>query len=141
MRRHKTDKSDAHEIAKFHFRTERSTTYQDLKVAISISTAVAIAFFFLSESIFSIFTSNAEIINLGNILLLLTIMLEPGRATNLVVINSLKAAGAVRFPVYIGVLSMWGVAVPAAYSLGVYFSLGLIGIGSLLYVMNGYAGL
>ncbi len=55
-------------------------------------------------------------------------MLEPGRATNLVVINSLKAAGAVRFPVYIGVLSMWGVAVPAAYSLGVYFSLGLKGI-------------
>ncbi|RXJ02798.1 IS110 family transposase [Anaerobacillus alkaliphilus] len=29
MRRHKTDKSDAHELAKSHFRTERTTTYQE----------------------------------------------------------------------------------------------------------------
>ncbi|WP_096186284.1 IS110 family RNA-guided transposase [Evansella halocellulosilytica] len=29
MRRHKTDKSDAHELAKSHFRIERSTTYQE----------------------------------------------------------------------------------------------------------------
>ncbi|WP_078552969.1 IS110 family transposase [Bacillus alkalicellulosilyticus] len=29
MRRHKTDKSDAHELAKSHFRLERSTTYQE----------------------------------------------------------------------------------------------------------------
>lgn len=29
MRRHKTDKSDAHELAKSHFRTERSKTYQE----------------------------------------------------------------------------------------------------------------
>ncbi|MDQ0258099.1 hypothetical protein J2S74_005564 [Evansella vedderi] len=29
MCRHKTDKSEAHELAKSHFRTERSTTYQE----------------------------------------------------------------------------------------------------------------
>ncbi|WP_017728219.1 IS110 family transposase [Halalkalibacterium ligniniphilum] len=29
MRRNKTDKSDAHELAKSHFRTERTTTYQE----------------------------------------------------------------------------------------------------------------
>jgi putative MATE family efflux protein len=101
---------------------------RSLKIAITVSATMAILFYFLSRPIFSIFTSNESIIGLGSLLLLLTIILEPGKAFNLVVINSLRAAGDVRFPVYMGILSMWGVSVTISYTLGIYFGLGLIGV-------------
>jgi Na+-driven multidrug efflux pump len=85
-------------------------------------------FYLFSELILAIFTSNVEIINVGTLLLLLTIILEPGKAFNLVVINSLCAAGDVKFPVIIGIFSMWGIAVTISYTLSLYFELGLIGI-------------
>ncbi|MCL7746251.1 MATE family efflux transporter [Halalkalibacter alkaliphilus] len=101
---------------------------RSLKIAITVSATMAILFYFLSKPIFSLFTSNESIIGLGSLLLLLTIILEPGKAFNLVVINSLRAAGDVRFPVYMGILSMWGVSVTISYTLGIYFGLGLIGV-------------
>ncbi len=81
-----------------------------------------------AKPLLSIFTDNPEIIKEGTILLYLTLLLEPGRSFNLVIISSLRAAGDVKFPVIIGVISMWGVSVPLAYLLGITFDLGLIGI-------------
>jgi putative MATE family efflux protein len=101
---------------------------RSLKIAIIVSTGMAVVFYLFSNQLFSIFTSNPEILATGSFLLLLTIILEPGRAFNLVVINCLRAAGDVRFPVYLGILSMWGVAVSTSYILGIYYGLGLIGI-------------
>ena len=101
---------------------------RSLKIAIVISLGMAIVVSLLSKPLFSIFTDNSAIISLGSILILITIILEPGRSFNLVVINSLRAAGDVRFPVYIGILSMWGVSVTLAYLLGIQLGLGLVGI-------------
>ncbi|UOE93229.1 MATE family efflux transporter [Alkalihalobacillus sp. LMS39] len=101
---------------------------KSLNIAILISLVMAGVFSLFREDLLRIFTSNSDIIALGSILILLTIILEPGRAFNLVVINSLRAAGDVRFPVYMGILSMWGVAVPLSYILGIHFGLGLIGV-------------
>jgi len=39
-----------------------------------------------------------------------------------------RAAGDVKYPVIVGVFSMWGVAVGLSYMLGVYFGYGLIGL-------------
>ncbi len=44
------------------------------------------------------------------------------------IINSLRAAGDVKFPVYMGVISMWGVSVTLSYILGIHFGLGLVGV-------------
>ncbi|MFD1017811.1 MATE family efflux transporter [Thalassobacillus hwangdonensis] len=101
---------------------------KSLKLAIVISLLVAIVFYFSSDALLSIFTDNTSIIAQGSILLLLTIILEPGRAFNLVVINSLRAAGDVKFPVYIGILSMWGVSVTLAWFLGLHLGMGLAGV-------------
>ncbi|RNA70091.1 MATE family efflux transporter [Alteribacter keqinensis] len=76
----------------------------------------------------SIFTDNPDIIQLGGILLLLTVILEPGRTFNLIVINCLRAGGDVRYPVYIGILSMWGVSVTISYTAGLLLGLGLVGV-------------
>ena len=56
------------------------------------------------------------------------IFLELGRSTNLVIIQSLRAAGDVRFPTYLGMASMWGVSVLFSYILGIAFHGGIIGI-------------
>lgn len=101
---------------------------KSLKIAIFVSFVMALTFSIFSERLLGIFTDNFEIISIGSTLILLTIILEPGRAFNLVVINSLRAAGDVKYPVYIGVLSMWGIAVTLSYILGVVFGLGLIGV-------------
>ncbi|PGT82003.1 MATE family efflux transporter [Bacillus sp. AFS040349] len=101
---------------------------QSLYAGIIISTLMAIIFSLFSDSLLGIFTSNERILEVGGILILLTIILEPGRAFNMVIIGSLRAAGDIRFPTYVGILSMWGVSVPIAYILGIHFDLGLIGI-------------
>ncbi|MFB1081393.1 MATE family efflux transporter [Jeotgalibacillus sp. JSM ZJ347] len=101
---------------------------KSLKIAIYISFGMAVLFSIFSETLLGIFTENEDILFLGSILIYLTMILEPGRSFNLVMINSLRAAGDVKFPVYIGILSMWGVAVFFAYLLGIVFGLGLIGI-------------
>ncbi|QPC46042.1 MATE family efflux transporter [Mangrovibacillus cuniculi] len=101
---------------------------KSLKIAIFISFASAIVFSLFAKPVLGIFTSNEAILTTGSILIYLTILLEPGRAFNLVVISSLRAAGDVKYPVYIGIASMWGVAVVLAYTLGVWAGLGLIGV-------------
>ncbi|WP_170006690.1 MATE family efflux transporter [Bacillus fonticola] len=101
---------------------------RSLKIAIAVSLGMALLFSIFSKSLLGIFTDNPEIIALGTVLIWLTVILEPGRSFNLIVINALRAAGDVRFPVYMGILSMWGVSVTLSYVLGIVFGLGLVGI-------------
>jgi Na+-driven multidrug efflux pump len=101
---------------------------KSLKIVVFISLIMAGIFSIAAEPLLRIFTNNEEIISLGKTLIYLTIILEPGRSFNLVVINALRATGDVRFPVYMGILSMWGVSVTLSYILGIWFGLGLIGI-------------
>ncbi|MDF0726974.1 MATE family efflux transporter [Cytobacillus sp. S13-E01] len=117
-----------HMIGAKEFENAYRRCLRSLYMAIGISTLMAVIVSFFSDSFFSIFTDNKEIIKIGGTLILLTIILEPGRAFNLVIINALRAAGDVKVPVYMGILSMWGVSVPIAYILGVHFGLGLVGI-------------
>lgn len=98
------------------------------KIAITASTCMAIAFSFLAEPLLHIFTTNPHVIETGKILILLTVVLEPGRAFNLVIIGALRSAGDVKFPVYMGILSMWGISVTAAYFFGIVLGFGLPGI-------------
>ncbi|MDU0330415.1 MATE family efflux transporter [Paenibacillus sp. 3LSP] len=80
------------------------------------------------HDLIGLFTEDPAIIATGASIFLLSIVLEPGRTFNMVIINSLRAAGDARFPVLMGVCSMWGVSVPLAYLLGVHLEIGLLGI-------------
>lgn len=101
---------------------------KSLKIAMIVSVSMAAIFAIFRTQLFSIFTENKSIIYTGGIILIIDVLLEPGRAFNLVVINSLRAAGDVRFPVYMGILSMWGVSVVLSYILGIHFGIGIIGM-------------
>jgi putative MATE family efflux protein len=101
---------------------------KSLRISIFISLMMAGIVYLVAKPFLGIFTDNASIIESGTFLLLLTIILEPGRAFNLVMISSLRAAGDVKFPVYIGIIVMWGIGVTFGWFFGIYLGLGLIGI-------------
>jgi len=99
-----------------------------IKIAIILSTGMAGLFALLGHPLMRIFTENQDIIKLGAIVIAIDVILEVGRATNVVGIGALKAVGDVKFPVYIGVFSMWTIAVGLGYFLSIKCGLGLIGI-------------
>ncbi|MED0664102.1 MATE family efflux transporter [Geobacillus thermodenitrificans] len=101
---------------------------KSLYSAIAISVLMAAVTYWFAEPLLSLFTDDRSMIDLGRKLLLLTIILEPGRSFNLVIVSSLRAAGDVQFPVYMGILSMWGVGVTVAYVFGIALGFGLVGI-------------
>ncbi|MBU9724233.1 MATE family efflux transporter [Bacillus alkalicola] len=102
--------------------------YRGLKVAMAVSVAAGAVLAIFPEFFLGIFTDDAEIIAIGGTLLLIGVLLEPGRTTNLVVISSLRAAGDARFPVIVGIFSMWGIGVLLSYVLGIHLGYGLIGV-------------
>jgi putative MATE family efflux protein len=89
---------------------------------------MSVVIFLFRKPLFEIFSENPNIVKTGGKLLALAIVLEPGRVFNLVLMNSLKASGDVRFPVFMGCISPWIFAVGLAYLLGIRFGLGLIGV-------------
>lgn len=101
---------------------------KSLKISIVISLSMATVVYFYSSQLLGIFTDDMTILETGAGLLLMTVVLEPGRAFNLIMISSLRAAGDVKFPVYIGVAVMWGIGVTFAWFFAIYLNLGLIGI-------------
>ena len=76
---------------------------------------VSILVLIFAVPIFKLFTTSEAIITLGVKVLAVDIFLEFGRCANVIIINCLRAAGDVQFPVYIGIMSMWGVSVLFGY--------------------------
>lgn len=117
-----------HLVGKGDKETASSQCMKSLRLAIIVSLSISLIFVLTGKSLLSIFTTNKDIISIGSLLLIVDLFLEPGRATNLVVINSLRAAGDVRFPVYMGILSMWGVSVTLSYFFGIILGYGIVGM-------------
>lgn len=101
---------------------------RSLRVSLVLTLGVVGVAALFRRDLIGLFTTDPAIIAVGSTILLLSLVLEPGRTFNLVVINALRAAGDARFPVVVGVASMWGVSVPLAYLLGVTWKLGLVGV-------------
>lgn len=90
-----------------------------------VMVAVVITF---RHPLMSLFTDNEEIIKIGASVLVLSIILETGRTLNIVIINSLRAAGDATFPVIMGALSMVMMSVPLGYLFVFVLDMGLPGI-------------
>jgi putative MATE family efflux protein len=71
---------------------------------------------------------NPQIVKLGMAVLVADILLELGRSRNLVLVNALRAAGDVRYPLYVGLFSMWFFSVGMSWLLGIQIGWGLVGI-------------
>ena len=103
-------------------------TLRSFRQSMAITLVISTTFIFLRYSLIGIFTEDPMIIKIGAAVLLIDIFVEIGRTANLVIIQSLKAAGDVNFPVIVGIFSMWLISTLGAYVFGIHFELGLVGI-------------
>ena len=82
----------------------------------------------LKKPIMNIFTTNPDILKASLKIFPLMIVLEMGRVFNIVIINSLHAAGDIKFPMFIGISFVFTIAVLFSYILGISLRWGLVGI-------------
>ena len=82
----------------------------------------------LRRPVMGLFTKDEQILTLAYGVMLTDFIREAGRSRNLVLVNSLRAAGDVRFPLYIGLVSMWLFSVGFSWLLGIRMGWGLAGI-------------
>jgi putative MATE family efflux protein len=114
---------------------------KSLRYSLIMTVGIAIVVAIFREPLLSFFTKDDEIISMGSTLLLLCLILEPGRTFNLVVINSLRATGDANISLIMGFISMWGISVPLAYFLGIHLGFGLPGIWIAFIVDEWFRGI
>lgn len=108
---------------------EASRTVLDtIKPAVISSILIAFVLFFFSDSLIGMFTSNEEVLRLGKMVLFIDIFLEIGRAFNMVLVRGMQAAGDIKFPITVGILSMWVIATFLAYVFGISLGWGIGGV-------------
>jgi len=100
------------------------TLWTSLPVAVSIATINCL----ICPLTLKLFNCDPATMVLVRQVLMVGILIEIGRTTNLTIIGSMKAAGDVLFPVFVGMAVMWGVGISVGYSCGVWFSLGVAGV-------------
>lgn len=105
-------------------RVVRRGLARGLAVSVVVATLAALA----APWALRLFTHDPQIITAATALLWWTVVLEPGRTFNLVVINALRAAGDARYPVLAGAASMLLVLAGGSWLLGSHFGLGLPGV-------------
>ncbi|MBT2729558.1 MATE family efflux transporter [Bacillus sp. ISL-75] len=114
---------------------------KSLRYSLIMTVAIAILIAFFREPLIGFFTKDQDIVVLGSKLLLLCLVLEPGRTFNLVVINALRATGDASISLVMAFISMWGISVPLAYFLGIHLGLGLPGIWFAFIVDEWFRGI
>lgn len=97
-------------------------------LGIGLSVGTAGFFALVSRPVLQIFTDDPEMIRLVSKLLLVDIVLEIGRVTNLVFGNALKTSGDVIYPMIIAVVFVFFCAAAGTWLLGV--RLGWLGLGA-----------
>lgn len=106
----------------------RRRARRSLGWGLAVSVGVALLAALSARWTLRLFTRDPQVLATAQLLLWITVLLEPGRTFNLVVINALRATGDARFPVAAGAVSMLFVMAGGAWLLGVHWGLGLPGV-------------
>jgi putative MATE family efflux protein len=102
--------------------------YRYFSAGMVLSIVLMSLLFLVQAPILQFFTKDATVLRLIAAVFIVSLLLEPGRNFNVIIIPALKGAGDVRFPVVIGILFMWGIGVLFSYVFGHTFGWGLTGV-------------
>ncbi|WP_172199067.1 MATE family efflux transporter [Campylobacter sp. RM16188] len=117
-----------HLVGAMRFDDAYKRTFYALKLGFIATTIVVLAAYFGKEIIMDRLNLTAELKEIMMPLFALSIVLETGRTFNIVIVNSLRAAGDAKFPLITGLIFMWGVSLPLGYYLGIVQGMGIIGV-------------
>ncbi|WP_291259113.1 MATE family efflux transporter [Fusobacterium sp.] len=101
---------------------------KSLKLSIVLAFSVTVLAWLFKNQIMGVFTKDRAILEASLKIFPLMVVLEVGRVFNIVIINSLHAAGDIKFPMFMGIIFIFIVAVPFSYLFGVKLGWGLVGI-------------
>jgi putative MATE family efflux protein len=104
------------------------TVWTSVKWALLFTLCMVALVMIFRYPLLKLFTDNPAVVEIGATVLLLSIVLETGRTMNIVIINSLRAAGDAKYPVIIGAFSMVAMSLPLGYLLVFQLDLGLVGV-------------
>lgn len=93
-----------------------------------VTVGIALLLALFARPLFGLFSTDPQVIALGQQVMWIEVVLEIGRCFNIVLVRNLQAVGDVKFPVLLGVCSQWVVGVGLAWLLGIYLGFGLVGI-------------
>lgn len=116
------------EVGKKHLEEANAVCLFSVRCSFLISLAAVGLLCVLRREVLGLFTDDLEIISMGATVIFSDVILEIGRSRNLVFVNALRAAGDVRFPLYIGLFSMWFFSVGMSWFLGIHLGWQLTGI-------------
>lgn len=117
-----------HLVGAMRFDDAYKRTFYALKLGFIATSIVVLAAYFGKEIIMDRLNLTAELKEIMLPLFALSIVLETGRTFNIVIVNSLRAAGDAKFPLITGLIFMWGVSLPLGYYLGIVQGMGIIGV-------------
>ena len=98
------------------------------RVSLMVTLTGSVILALMGKSILSAFTENQEIIAMGCWVLIVDCFLEIGRTSNIFAVGTLRATGDVVYPVIIGIIFQWLVAVGLSYVVGIPLGYGLVGM-------------
>lgn len=113
----------AKEIEKAYYKC-----FKSLKISLILAFVVSSLVVVFKTQIIELFTTNKFIIETSLKVFPYMVLLEVGRVTNIVVLNSLQATGDIKYPMTVGIVFIFIVAVPFAYLFGIGLKWGLVGI-------------
>lgn len=99
-----------------------------LRAACLISFLVSLLLCVFCKPLFGLFTRDPQVLNMCQTIMAIELVLELGRAGNIVLFRALQAAGDIRFPILLNVTTVWAVAVGGGYLLAIVLGWGLPGI-------------
>ena len=102
--------------------------WSTLRIALTVSELLTLLILIFCDPIYSLFTADPVIHELGRKVVMVEFLLEIGRSVNIVMVRCLTTAGDVWYPVTVGVFSMWLVSVLGSWLLRHAVGWGLAGI-------------
>ncbi|MDR1002863.1 MAG: MATE family efflux transporter [Oscillospiraceae bacterium] len=102
--------------------------FRTLAVSAVITMITSVLFYIFCEPLLGLFTDNPETIALGKQIMFIEMFVDLGRCGNVVLVRGLQATGDTKYPIAVGIVSMWIVAVGLSYVFAIVLGWGLAGV-------------
>ena len=112
-----------------------------VRTGLQITTTAILVVALAAPQLLGLFSHDPVILAGGTLLLRMSIIYEPGRVFNIVVINALRATGDASFPIKIAICTEWLFSVPLCWLLGLRLHWGLPGIWLAMMIEEWLRGL
>lgn len=118
----------SHRVGAGRLEEANAVLYRALLCAVAGSGVIALLLAVFHRPLLGLLTRDAEIVRLAAPLFALGVLVEMGRAVNIVAGGALRSSGDAKFTALAGGTLMWGLGVSGAYLFGGVLGLGLTGV-------------